>query len=74
MKNFEQDFLIGLMKQAERRMYSETTDPYGFNPCDFSGGNYDDAYYGGVDDGETGVARSVLDHLKIPYKIPEEKA
>lgn len=24
-----------------------------FNPCDASGGNFDDAYYMGVEDGET---------------------
>jgi len=31
-----------------------------FSPQDFSGGNYDDAYWMGVKDGETSLARTLL--------------
>lgn len=68
MENISQEFLVKLLKQAERRMWTESE---GFNPCDFSGGNYDDAYYGGTDDGETSLAREVLEQLGLKYSIPE---
>lgn len=35
------------------------------NACDASGGNYDDAYYYGLEDGEIGMARAILDLLPI---------
>ena len=40
----------------------------GSNPYDASGGNYDDAYSLGVDDGEISLAREILMILKIPWK------
>jgi hypothetical protein len=36
------------------------TDSEDFNPCEFSGGNYDDAYFGGTTDGKTYLAREIL--------------
>jgi len=38
-----------------------TDDLEEFNPYDMSGGNYDDAYYGGNRDGETELARLLLE-------------
>jgi hypothetical protein len=69
----KQAFIDRLLKAAQRRMWTETLDPYGFNPCDFSGGNYDDAYSGGVADGETELAREVLTQLEVAFKIPKEE-
>ena len=46
-----------LEKVAERHMWSDDTD---FTPYECSGGNYDDAYYGGTSDGEAGLARFLL--------------
>lgn len=72
-KTLSEEFIKKLLKQAEICMWTETKDPWGFNPADFSGGNYDDAYYGGQTDGETSLAREVLEELGIEYKIPEEE-
>lgn len=47
---------------ASKKMASEDED---FEPCDFSGGNFDDAYYMGTTDGEIEMARTVLTWLKI---------
>lgn len=49
-----------LKKLAGRDCWDERDD---FNPCDLSGGNYDDAYYGGVEDGKADIAREVLDEI-----------
>lgn len=37
-----------------------TDDPEGFDPMGNSGGNFDDAYFGGVEDGETILAGNLL--------------
>jgi hypothetical protein len=42
-----------------------------FNPMDDSGGNFDDAYYMGTEDGEIYMARTVLDMLGIDYDIED---
>ena len=72
-KIMDKDFIEKLMRHAIHRTWTETKDPYGFNPRDFSGGNYDDAYFGGARDGETTLARQVLDQLGIKYTISEEE-
>lgn len=36
------------------------TDNEDFNPYDLSGGNFDDAYWGGCEDGETNLAGNLL--------------
>jgi hypothetical protein len=53
-----------LQSTAKIKMASEDED---FEPCDFSGGNFDDAYYMGVQDGEIEMARKMLDYLNIKY-------
>jgi hypothetical protein len=49
---------------AGQKMASEHED---FDPCDFSGGNFDDAYYMGTEDGEISLARDILSWLNIEY-------
>ena len=38
-----------------------------FNPYDFSGGNYNDAFWGGHDAGEIQLAQEILGKLGISY-------
>lgn len=51
------ELLEYLKKLAARETWYDDGD---FNPCNFSGGNYDDAYYGGSEDGRTELAREIL--------------
>jgi hypothetical protein len=46
-----------LEKIAKKESWQDSID---FNVYDFSGGNYDDAYYGGCDTGEILLARELL--------------
>lgn len=46
-----------LKKLAARDCWIHADD---FNAYDYSGGNYDDAYYGGRSDGEAILARELL--------------
>ncbi len=46
-----------IRKIAENEALFEDVE---FNPCDFSGGNFDDAYSIGVDDGEIVFARELI--------------
>ena len=51
-----------LEKLAKRDCWSD--NPEDFNPMDFSGGNFDDAYFGGVEDGKAELARELLSMLQ----------
>ena len=42
---------------AKREIWEDMED---FNPADFSGGNFDDAYFSGCQDGSTSLARTIL--------------
>lgn len=42
---------------ASRKCWSDDSD---FIAYDYSGGNLDDAYYGGWEDGKTALARALL--------------
>jgi hypothetical protein len=53
-----------LVEIAQQKAWSDNED---FNPMDNSGGNYDDAYFGGSRDGETALARYILDSLGVSY-------
>lgn len=55
-----------LKKLAERKIPGDDPEDY-FNPGD--GGNFDDTYNNGVEDGETCLAREILDGLGIEYEI-----
>lgn len=46
-----------LEKLASRTCWTDEDD---FSAMDYAGGNFDDAYNGGVDDGETQLARELL--------------
>ena len=59
------DEMIEHLKTLARReglMDQEEFDPHGY-----SGGNYDDAYYAGYDDGETQIARTILAALHVSW-------
>lgn len=47
---------------AKRKALSDNED---FVPDKYCGGNYNDAYYGGVSDGETFMARKILELLNL---------
>ncbi len=50
-----------LEKLADEITWTEDPD---FNPYEFSGGNYDDAYFAGVADGKVKLAREILEAIK----------
>lgn len=53
--------MVDLKELLEDIAKCETwTDDEDFNPYDFSGGNYDDAYWSGRNDGRIAVARELL--------------
>ena len=43
--------------QPDHKCWSEEED---WSACDYSGGNFDDAYWGGLKDGEVTIARDLL--------------
>lgn len=58
------------MLQSLRKLASEKTRPQrdkekgeDFNPYDWSGGNTDDAYYQGEEDGEISLAQDIIAHI-----------
>ena len=61
-------FIERLKKAARRETWDE--DAEDFNPYDRSGGNFDDAYFGGQEDGETHLAREILSNLGIEWNTP----
>jgi hypothetical protein len=54
-----------LKKLARRECYDEDSE---FIPYDAFGGNMDDAYAGGQEDGETQLARELLTELGVSWK------
>ena len=52
---------LKLQELAKRTCWNDNED---FNAMDYSGGNFDDAYYGGEKDGQTELAREILEMLK----------
>jgi hypothetical protein len=57
----QEALLNKLQRIAAEGSWSDAED---FNPCECSGGNYDDAYYGGVVDGRIELAREILKDIK----------
>jgi hypothetical protein len=58
------------MLQSLRKLASEKTRPQrdkengeDFNPYDWAGGNIDDAYYQGEEDGEISLAQDIIAHI-----------
>jgi hypothetical protein len=52
---------------ANRKCWCEDRD---FCPCDYSGGNFDDAYWGGHEDGQAQLANEILAALKEINETP----
>jgi hypothetical protein len=61
----DEKFVERLKKAAERQSWTEKDEDSIID--DYAGGNVDDAYHGGVEDGETYLAREILTHLKIEW-------
>ena len=59
-----QEQIDNLKKLARRECWADDPD---YNPCEYSGGNYDDAYYGGRGDGAAVLARDILRSLSIEW-------
>lgn len=53
------------MQLAQKKAYLDNDD---FMAYDYSGGNYDDCYSMGSNDGEIFLAREILDTLCIKYQ------
>lgn len=63
------EIIAQLKKTANRKCwYEQVGDDDSFVVDDFSGGNQDDAYEGGIRDGETQLAREVLHDLGIDWE------
>lgn len=62
MNSLTPKLIENLKKLAAYTTWEEADD---FNPYDLSGGNFDDAYYGGERDGQTNLAREILGELGI---------
>lgn len=63
-----QENLNQLINTAEKKMHSEYVDEGEvFDPYDASGGNYDDAYELGNEDGDISRARIVLHMVGVNY-------
>lgn len=58
------EFIEKLKAQAKRVAWIDDEE---FMPDDYAGGNIDDAYNGGSEDGETTMARQVLKELGIEW-------
>jgi hypothetical protein len=63
----KQEVIDKLIKAAKDKTLVDNTEEESFSPYDTFGGNIDDAYWGGSSDGETLMARFVLDELGIKY-------
>jgi len=66
------------MLQSLRKLASEKTRPQrdqekgeDFNPYDWCGGNTDDAYYQGEEDGEISLAQDIIAHIDEQAKQAE---
>lgn len=60
----EQEFVNMLILTAKRKIAADDED---FCAYDYSGGNSDDAYYLGYEDGQIAMARDILDSMGIEY-------
>lgn len=58
-----------LKKLAERKTWPDNVgEGEIFDVQDWAGGNFDDAYAGGEEDGATNLARDILAELGVPFK------
>jgi hypothetical protein len=63
------DLVMAIKKRAEERARQDDED---FCADDYGGGNVDDAFAAGVDDGEILFARELAEIAGIPLTISEE--
>ena len=66
------EFIDKLKALASKQTNDERATARGeeyFNVMDDSGGNFDDAYSMGTDDGEIYMARQVLDDIGVDYEV-----
>jgi hypothetical protein len=62
-EEMKDDTITELKKLAEKQTWEELSKTHGneyFDPNDYAGGNMDDAYAGGLMDGEITLAREIL--------------
>ncbi len=57
----------------KRSDYDHRAEDDYLDPQDMSGGNFDDCYNMGIDEGYTQLAREILDTLSIDYTIPSKR-
>ena len=62
--NIPASLIESLKLRAKGTCWGDEDD---FNPFERSGGNFDDAYEGGYDDGLRRAAREILDAIGIQY-------
>jgi hypothetical protein len=65
--NLSPEYIEKLKKLAKLKTCEENSEEEYFNPSDWFGGNYDDAYAGGVTTGTIDMARQVLTELGIDF-------
>ena len=59
-------FAKALKERAEICTWDDAEE---FNPCDKSGGNFDDAYEGGKEAGRAELAREIMAAFGLKYEI-----
>jgi len=71
----DQSIIDSLIETAKKKIILDEYDENGkssdgefFNPYDIYGGQPDDAFYGGMENGEVQMARDLLDKMKIDWK------
>jgi hypothetical protein len=62
--NLSHEFISELKKLAKKTVRCEQED---FAADDWFGGNFDDAYNGGIEDGEVMLAQRVLEEIGEEY-------
>lgn len=67
MYSLDKDMVKYLLKKAKDTTIYDRIVEGDDSAVDFFGSNVDDAYHGGVDDGEIGMAREILHKLGINY-------
>lgn len=67
LSTLPQSRIDSLIALASKQCACDNSD---FNTLDYGGGNYDDCYQMGCEDGEKVLAREILNELKIDYKKP----
>lgn len=62
----EESVLAKFIKEAQRTARTENQEEY-FDPQDYAGGNFDDAFEMGMDEGSIFTTRELLDAFGVKY-------